>query len=112
MQSRQRAFRDDKSRQIVDRARRARLTQDSTLASYEATGRQRLTVSAGVGAGAKRTVYRAESVLQIRWRDGAGAEFELTGARVGSAILPESENRALEPSQHAGYRVRATAHAV
>lgn len=90
------AFRDDGSRQIVERARRARLTQDSTLQSYEATGRQRLTISAGVGAGAKRTAYRAESVFQIRWRDGAGAELDLTGARVGSAMLPTSEDRALE----------------
>lgn len=36
---------DDQSRQFVARARRERFAQDSSLKSYEAIGRQRLTVS-------------------------------------------------------------------
>src|SRR4051812_5902470 len=66
------AYLDDQSREIVARARRERLAQDSSLQSYEATGRQRMTVTGGIGAGVKRTAYRSESVFHIRWRDGVG----------------------------------------
>jgi hypothetical protein len=90
------AYRDDQSRQLVARARHERLTQDSSLDSYEAIGRQRLTVTGGIGAGPQHIAYRTESAFHIRWRDGAGAEVRLTGARVGSLIVPEADTHALE----------------
>ena len=90
------AYLDDHSRQLVARARRERLVQDSSLTSYEAIGRQRMTVTAGIGAGVKRTAYRVESALRIRWRDSVGAEVQLTGARVGVPIAPAAEKEVLE----------------
>lgn len=87
---------DSASRQLVERARRERLAQDSSLESYEAIGRQRLTVTAGIGAGVPRLAYRVESASRIRWRAGVGAEVELTGARVGVPIVPDAEKRVLE----------------
>lgn len=70
------------------------------MTSYEAIGRQRLTVAVGVGAGVQRTAYRVESAFHIRWRDGVGAEVQLTGARVGVPILPEAEKDVLENAVH------------
>ncbi len=90
------AYLDDESRGLVARARRARFAQDSSLKSYESVGRQRLTVTAGIGAGVQRTAYRVESAFRIRWRDSIGAEVQLTGARVGVPILPEAEKEVLE----------------
>jgi hypothetical protein len=90
------AYRDAESRQLVARARRERLEQDSSLTSYEAIGRQRLTVSAGIGAGIQRTAYRVETVFRINWHDKVGAEVQLTGARAGTPILPEVEESVLK----------------
>lgn len=90
------AYLDDESRQLVARTRRERLAQDLSLKSYEAIGRQRLTVSAGIGAGVRRTAYRVESAFHIRWRDSVGAEVQLTGARVGVPIVAEAEKEVLE----------------
>jgi hypothetical protein len=90
------AYRDDQSRDLVARARRERLVQDSSLKSYEAIGRHRMTVTAGIGAGTRRTAFRGESVFHIHWRDSAGAEVQLTAARVGLPIIPEAEMEALK----------------
>ncbi|HTE48130.1 MAG TPA: hypothetical protein VK636_22995 [Gemmatimonadaceae bacterium] len=90
------AYLDDQGRQLVARARRERLAQDSSLKSYEATGRQRMTVTAGIGAGVQRIAYRAESAFHIRWRDSVGAEVQLTAARVGIPIVPEAGKDALK----------------
>jgi hypothetical protein len=90
------AYRDEASRQLVLRARRERLAQDSSLMRYEAIGRQRLTVTAGIGTGIQRTAYRVESVFRIRWRDSVGAEVQLTGARAGIPIMLGAEEEVLE----------------
>jgi len=90
------AYLDDQARELVARARRERLAQDSSLKSYEAVGRQRMTVTAGIGAGLQRTAYRAESAFHIRWRDSVGAEVQLTGARVGIPVVPDAEKDALK----------------
>jgi hypothetical protein len=90
------AYLDDESRGLVTRARRERLAQDSSLKSYEAIGRQRLTVTAAIGGGVQRTAYRVESAFRIRWRDSVGAEIQLTGARVGVPIVREAETEVLE----------------
>lgn len=90
------AYLDDESHRLVAQARRARFAQDSSLESYEAVGRQRMTVTAAIGAGVRRPAYRAESAFHIRWRDGIGAEVELTGARVGTPIISQPEQDALK----------------
>jgi hypothetical protein len=75
--------------------RRERLAQDSSLKSYD-IGRQRRTLTAGIGAGVQRTAHRSESAFHIRWRDSVGAEVQLTGARVGIPIVPEAGKDALK----------------
>src|SRR5262249_29665210 len=44
------AFADDRARELLLHARRARLTQDSSLKSYEAKVRERLTAKLAVGS--------------------------------------------------------------
>ena len=90
------AYLDDQARELVVRARSERLAQDASLRSYEATGRQRMTVTAGVGAGLQRIAYRQESAFRIRWRDSVGAEVQITGARVGIPIAPDAEKDELK----------------
>jgi hypothetical protein len=90
------AYVDAESRAIVERARRGRLAQDSSLRSYEAIGHQRFSVTAGIGSGLQRVAYRGESAFHVRWRDSVGAEVELTGARVGIPMVPDAEQDALK----------------
>lgn len=94
------AFRDDPSRDLLLKARRARLTQDSSLKSYDARVRQRLTARMAIGSrGPERIMYRQESAYRVRWQDAVGARIEVTGARVGIPVAPaEAQHDALEES--------------
>jgi hypothetical protein len=94
------AFPDDRARNLFLRARRARLTQDSSITSYAATGRERTTVRAGIGDhGIDRTVFRRESAFDVKWRAGVGAQVQLTGERVGIPVGDAgSQHQALEES--------------
>ena len=68
------AFKDPAARDLLLRARAARLKQDSALASYDATTYQR--VSAGLGFkafGRDRLAMRAEEVSRVQWEKGRGA---------------------------------------
>ncbi len=94
------AFTDPRARDLVTRARAARLGQDSSLRNYDAGVRERLTARLGIGAhGPQRVVYRQESAFRVQWQRGVGARVELTGARVGVPIAPpDAERDALEGS--------------
>lgn len=94
------AYRDDGARTLILRARRERLTQDSTLTSYDATARQRFTARLTIGShGPERVIYREESAFRVGWHAGVGARVELTGARVGLPMAPgESERESLVAS--------------
>ena len=94
------AFHDEAARALFLRAQRARLTQDSTLRSYAATGRERTTVRAGIGEhGIDRMIFRRESAFGVQWRSGVGARVQLTGERVGIPIAPAgAERNAIEES--------------
>jgi len=88
------AFHDAPSRVILTRARRARTEQDSSLESYDAMSRQRISVGAAIGKfGPERLVYRRESSARVQWQRGRGARIELTGARVAAPMLPDGEQR-------------------
>ena len=81
------AFRDAATRDLFNRARKARLAQDSSLRSYDSKVRQRMSVYVGIGKlGRDRLVYRHESAARVQWERDAGVRIELTGARV--AIPP------------------------
>ncbi|MCY7380890.1 MAG: hypothetical protein LH467_16330 [Gemmatimonadaceae bacterium] len=80
------AFKDMSARGVLLLAREARLRQDSSLASYDATTYQR--VSAGMGfarIGRDRLAFRSEEATRVRWRRGTGAYVEVTGSR---AVVP------------------------
>ncbi len=88
------AFHDDRARAMILRARGARLVQDSSLKSYAATGRQRMSFGMGIGSlGRNRLMYRQESAFGVTWQRGVGARVELTGARVGAPMLSRDVER-------------------
>jgi hypothetical protein len=92
------AFRDDRARDLLERARRTRLAQDSGLVSYDASVRQRITARLSIGRrGPERILYRQESAFRVRWRDSVGASIQVTGARVGIPVADgNAERDALE----------------
>jgi hypothetical protein len=86
------AFRDATARELFNRARSARIAQDSSLKSYDAKVRQRLSVLMGVGKlGRDRLVYRNESAFRVQWQRGVGAHVEMTGARVAAPVVGSSK---------------------
>src|ERR1019366_6580078 len=83
------AFKDPAARDLLLRARTARLKQDSALASYDATTYQR--VSAGLGFkafGRDRLAMRAEEASRVQWEKGRGALVDVKGSR---AVVPIAE---------------------
>lgn len=77
------------TRALLDVARAARIRQDSSLSSYDATTYQRLSVRLGVGSLARdRLAFRSESVTRVRWRLGTGAYVDVTGARTVVPLAP------------------------
>lgn len=89
------AFKDPGARTLLLRARAARLTQDSALASYDATTYQR--VSAGLGFkafGRDRLAMRAEESSHVQWERGRGALVDVTGARSVVPIVGITKNTA------------------
>jgi hypothetical protein len=77
------AFKDPAARDLLLRARAARLKQDSALLSYDATTYQR--VSAGIGFkafGRDRLAMRAEEASRVQWEKGRGALVDVKGSRI------------------------------
>jgi hypothetical protein len=76
------AYRDTRSRGLIARARSARFQQDSTLTSYDATVKQRLSAGLNVKAiGADRLVFRSELAARIRWTASNRVLVDVLGAR-------------------------------
>lgn len=76
------AFATPAARELLLRARAARLAQDSALMSYEATGYLR--ISAGLGfskIGRDRLIFRHENATHVRWHRKYGAWVDVKGAR-------------------------------
>ena len=87
------AFKDPAARDLLLRARAARLKQDSALASYDATTYQR--VSAGLGFkafGRDRLAMRAEEVSRVQWEKGRGALVDVKGSRAVEPLLGVNRN--------------------
>lgn len=88
------AFEDVGARELFERARRTRMAQDSSLTSYDATVRQRMSVRVAVGKiGRERLVYRQESATRVQWQRNAGARMEVTGGRVSIPIASKKNER-------------------
>jgi hypothetical protein len=76
------AYRDAAAREIVSRARAARLEQDSTILAYEARALQRISAGLGLRAmGRERLMFRTESATRVRWQRGVGAWIDVEGTR-------------------------------
>ncbi|HET7458990.1 MAG TPA: ShlB/FhaC/HecB family hemolysin secretion/activation protein [Gemmatimonadaceae bacterium] len=88
------AFGDGRARALFERAKRARLEQDSSLVAYDATARQRMSVGMGFRRiGRDRLLFRSESVNRIRWSRAGGVWVDVIGAR---AALPSAASIAVE----------------
>ena len=82
------AFKDTLSRELIDKARAARLRQDSSITGYDATVAQRLSVKAAVGpVTMERLGYRHENTARVQWQRGIGAHVDVTGSRVSAPLL-------------------------
>ena len=76
------AYQDAAARDVITRARVARLVQDSSLVSYDAISKERLTVGLSLrSTGHERTALRSETAARVRWRAGNGARVDIVGAR-------------------------------
>ncbi|MDQ6885712.1 MAG: BamA/TamA family outer membrane protein [Gemmatimonadota bacterium] len=83
------AFRDASARDLLYRARIARLQQDSTLIAYDATAYQRISAGMGFKAiGRDRLIFRNETVARVQWQKKIGAMVEVRGARSVIPIAP------------------------
>lgn len=82
------AFRDVGARQLLERARAARLVQDSSLGYYDAESYQRLSLGMGLKRlGRDRLFMRMDNASRIRWARGAGAWVDVKGARMAFPMI-------------------------
>lgn len=80
------AFIDAGARELLFRARVARMRQDSSLQSYDAKTYQRISIGLGFRAiGRDRLLARMEVASRVRWTRSSGALIEITGKR---AVAP------------------------
>ena len=76
------AFRDAPAKELLLRAREARLTQDSALTGYDANGYERLSVGMGFKKiGRDRLLMRGERASHVMWQRDKGAIVDVTGQR-------------------------------
>lgn len=85
------AFKDAETRVLFEKARRARLEQDSAIKSYDAIARQRMSVNLGIGSrGREHLFFRRESAARVQWQQDVGALVDVTGARAGIPMAPRA----------------------
>lgn len=82
------AFKDPRARELLLRAREARLTQDSTLTAYDANAYERMSVGMGFKRiGRDRLLMRSERSSHVVWQRGKGAIIDVTGQRSAFPML-------------------------
>ncbi|MEK7239793.1 MAG: ShlB/FhaC/HecB family hemolysin secretion/activation protein [Gemmatimonadota bacterium] len=97
------AFKDPVARDLLLRARVARLTQDSLLVSYDARTYQRFSVGMGLRTfGRERVLLRHEDVSNVKWHRKYGAFAVVKGSRTALPVAPgdqelENEEMASDP---------------
>src|SRR5712671_4066272 len=83
------AFKDPGARELLLRAREARLTQDSSLTGYDASAYERMSVGMGFKhIGRDRLLMRSEQASHVVWQRGKGAIVDVKGRR---SVLPMIE---------------------
>ena len=89
------AFRDAAARDLLGRARAARLRQDSALLAYDAKTYQRLSVGMSLRRTAReRLLFRTENAARVRWQRGVGLWLEPTGRRAVFPLIKEMDGEA------------------
>ena len=82
------AFKDARARDLLLRARAARLTQDSTLTGYDASAYERMSVGMGFKKiGRDRLLMRSERAAHVVWRRDKGAVIDVKGERSAFPML-------------------------
>ncbi|MEK6613145.1 MAG: ShlB/FhaC/HecB family hemolysin secretion/activation protein [Gemmatimonadota bacterium] len=96
------AFKDPVARDLLLRARVARLTQDSLLVSYDARAYQRFSVGMGLRAlGRERVLMRHEDVSNVKWHRKYGAFVTVKGSRTAMPVATEDEeSESVEQAQY------------
>jgi hypothetical protein len=80
------AFKDPGARDLLLRAREARLSQDSSLTGYDANAYERMSVGMGFKhIGRDRLLMRSEQASHVMWQRGKGAVVDVKGRR---SVLP------------------------
>jgi hypothetical protein len=86
------AFKDPAAKVLLERARIARLRQDSALVSYDAKAYERVSVGLGVKfLGRERLAFRHEDAARVRWSRKNGALVEVTGSRTVVPMATEAD---------------------
>ncbi|MBI5600142.1 MAG: hypothetical protein HY944_01100 [Gemmatimonadetes bacterium] len=86
------AFKDATARELLLRARAARLRQDSLLVSYEARTYQRFSVGMGLRAfGRERVIMRHEDIANVRWHRTRGVWADVKGSRTALPVAPDDQ---------------------
>jgi hypothetical protein len=81
------AFRDAGARELLLKARAARLQQDSSLMSYDVKSYSRISAGMSLRESARdRLIFRSENASHVRWQRGVGARVEVLGARMAVPI--------------------------
>src|SRR5207249_11866587 len=76
------AFADARARTLLERAREARIAQDSTLRAYDAQTYMRISMGMGFRKiGRQRLLLRTEQAARVRWSRASGIWVEPTGRR-------------------------------
>jgi Haemolysin secretion/activation protein ShlB/FhaC/HecB len=83
------SFKDRGARDLLQRAREARLSQDSSLTAYDANSYERMSVGMGFKRiGRDRLLIRSEQASHVMWQRGKGAVVDVKGRR---SVLPMIE---------------------
>ena len=96
-EQRRNAFKDASARDLLLRAREARLQQDSMLLAYDVKSYQRMSVGMSLRETAReRLAFRTESAARVRWNRATGAHVEMLGARSAAPIIAGLKDSTME----------------
>ncbi|MBA2688984.1 MAG: hypothetical protein H0U64_12940 [Gemmatimonadaceae bacterium] len=82
------AFKDERARRLFLDARAARMRQDSSIQSYDATAYERMSVGLGFKRiGRERLLMRTERASHVTWNRNIGAQVEVKGMRTAFPLM-------------------------
>jgi hypothetical protein len=85
------AFSDPLARATLDRARTARVADDSALLGYDSKTRERASIGMSLTRfGRERLLARYERVTRVQWRRDRGARVQVLGERTTAPMLGKS----------------------